>query len=57
MTEEIMLSPREKEVLKALASARTLSDGFGNKKREELSSAARDTELSTPLLNICQAFT
>ena len=56
MTEGITLSPREKEMLKLLASTRTLSIGFESKSRAELLSAIKDTELTTPMLNICQAF-
>lgn len=56
MTDGITLSPREKETLKLLTAARTLSVGFESKSRPELLSAIKETELSMPMLNICQAF-
>lgn len=56
MTEEIRLSPREQEILRLFDTARSLSIGFGGKSREELLTASKKSELSTPLLNICQAF-
>ena len=56
MTEGIALSPQEKEILKLFATARTLSFGFESKSREELLSAIKGTELTRPMLHICQAF-
>ena len=56
MTQEITLSPREQAILKLLSKLSSLSANFESKRRDALICESEGTELSSSILNICQAF-
>ena len=56
MSEEIILSPRERRILNLLADINKLAVNFASKTRSELAHDAVGTDISTSTLSIAQAF-